>query len=365
MTDIAIRFAAIVIGLIGLFLYFRSIVRVMLLNRRERDFVEVWARFGAVTIVHALAGNGRDYQRVQRMQAWALPLFIFFAVATWFLLVQLSFSIILWALRTEPSWARAFSSSGSALSTLGFLTPSTLLGEYLAVFEAAIGLAVVILMFTFVPGYQAAIQVRERKVGWLYARTGQHPNCLSLLKSLKTSGRLDDPEVWHDWEHWFRGVLETHSIAPILAYVPSIYSGTTWVSASAAVLNTTSLLLATLDNKQTDAARICRETGVTMVRLIASELHRDIPIKDRASSHLEAHAIAIFDQLYDKMHELDLPIKTDKEACREKFVALRAEYESSLHHIARSTLMSLEELESLHHASHHASVAAPHADGIA
>ena len=129
----------------------------MLLNRHERDFVEVWARFGAVIIVHGLAGRGREYRHVQRMQAWLLPLFIFFAVTTWFLLVLLSFTMILWALRTEPGSARALSSSGSALSTLGFLTPSTLFGEYLAVFEAAIGLAIVILLFTFVPGYLAAI----------------------------------------------------------------------------------------------------------------------------------------------------------------------------------------------------------------
>ena len=92
--------------------------------------------------------------------------------------------------------------------------------------------------------------MRERKVGWLYARTGRHPNCLSLLEALKASGRLNDPGVWHDWEHWFRGVLETHSIAPILTYVPSVYSGTTWVSASAAVLDTTSLLLATLETSR-------------------------------------------------------------------------------------------------------------------
>jgi len=363
MMGNALRLAAIVIGLIGLFLYFRSIVRVMLLNRRERDFVEVWARFGAVTIVHGLAGRGREYRHVQRMQAWSLPLFIFFAVTTWFLLVLLSFTCILWALRTEPSWARALSSSGSALSTLGFLTPSTLLGEYLAIFEAAIGLAIVILLFTFVPGYLAAIQVRERKVGWLYARTGRHPNCLSLLEALNTSGRLNDSGVWHDWENWFRGVLETHSISPILAYVPSVYSGTTWVSASAAVLDATSLLLATLDNRQTDAARICRETGVTLVRLIARELHRHRAIEDRPGSNLDAQAIKIFDQLYDRLHELNLPIKTNKEECRERFVTLRAEYESDLRHIARSTLMPIEELGI--HASHDTSVAASHTDTIA
>lgn len=59
-----------------------------------------------------------------------------------------------------------------------------------------------------------------------------------------------------------------------------------------------------------------------MVRLIVNELHRDRAIEERDSSRLEADAITIFDQLYDKLHELNLPIKT-KEECRERSVTLR------------------------------------------
>jgi hypothetical protein len=351
MMDSALRVSSMAIGLLGLVLYFQSIVRVTLLNRRERDFVERGARFGAMTIIHGLAGSGRSYQYVQRIQAWALPLFIFFSVTTWFLLVQFSFTLVLWALRAEPSWVRAFISSGSALSTLGFRTPSTLLGEYLAIFEAAVGLAIVILLFTFVPGYQAAIQVRERKVGWLCARTGRHPNVVSLLEALKNSGQLNDPEAWEDWETWFRGVHETHSIAPILACVPSIYRGTTWVVVSAAVLDATSLLVAALDYKQTNAARICRETGVTTVRLIASGLHGDVPIESPANSHLDANMNAAFDQLYDQLLEQGLLLKANKDECRKTFGNLRSEYEASIRYIAKSTLMPIEELGMLHSAA--------------
>lgn len=349
--DISLRVIAVFIGFLCVFLYFRSIVRVMLLNRRERDFVEHGARFAAVSIVHAFAGSGHDYDRVQRVQAWVLPLFIFFAVTSWFLLVQLAFAFILWGLQIESPWLHAFSASGSALSTLGFMTPSDLRGEFLAIYEAAIGLAVIILLFTFVPGYQAAIQIRERKVGWLYARTGRRPTSSSLLESLQRSGHLDHiSSVWEDWETWFRGVLETHSISPILAYVPAVYRGTTWVGAAAAVLDATSLLEACVDPKLTQAARTCRETGVTALRVIAIELHRTIPDDAWASHRVDSKLIASFDHLYDKLVEIGLPVKANKDECREMFITLRAEYEASIRHIAHSTLMPIEEPWVLPHA---------------
>lgn len=348
--DSTIRILAIIVGIAAICLYFRSIVRVVLINRRERDFVERWARFGAVSIVHGLATK-KDYTRTQRIQAWVLPLFIFFAVACWFLLVQLGFMLILWGLRAESSWAYAFTASGSALSTLGFKTPPSLIGEFLAIFEAAIGLAVVILLFTFVPGYQAAIQIRERKVGWLYARTGRRPTSSSLLESLQRSGQIEHHSaVWEDWEVWFRGVLETHSISPILAYVPAVYRGTSWVGAAAAVLDATSLLVACLAPKHTEAARICRETGVNALKLIAIELNPTIPADVWADTTVDPKLIARFDHLYDKLGEIGLPTEQNREACRQTFITLRAEYETSVRLLANSTLMPIEEPWILPHA---------------
>lgn len=338
-----LRIAAVVIGALGVIAYYRSIVRVMFLNRRERDIVELCARFVAVSVLHGLAGDGHNHGRVRRMQAWTLPLFIFLAVTTWFLLVQLSFSLIILGLNVKPEWPHAFATSGSALSTLGFSTPPSLLGEYLAVFEAAIGLAIIVLLFTFVPGYQTAIQVRERKIGWLDARTGEHPTCLSLLEWLKVSARFNDSSVWEDWEAWFRGILETHSLSPILAYVPSVYGGTNWVAASAAVLDTISLLLASTDSKNTQAERICRETGVRALRLIATELHGDVPLEAPGSDRADMHLTGGFDQFYEKLVETNFPITASKESCRDAFTALRAEYEPSVRLISKSTLMPIDE----------------------
>ena len=50
-----------------------------------------------------------------------------------------------------------------------------------------------------------------------------------------------------------------------------------------------------------------------------------------------------FDQLYDELVETGLPLKIDRDKCRDAFGALRAEYEGSIRYISRSTLMPVEE----------------------
>ncbi len=335
----ALRVIAVLIGLFLLFIYFRSIVRVVLLNRRERDLIGRFAGLTAVAVIHAIAGDARDHDRVQRLQAWTMPLYIFIAVVIWFLLVQVAFMFILVGTGVETRWAHAFSVSGSALSTLGFATPPGLLGQYLAIYEAGIGLAIVILLFTFVPGYQAAIQVRERRVGWLYSRTGQHPNAVSLLQAQQREGELKDSS-WEPWEAWFRGVLETHSLSPVLCYVPSIYRGTNWVGATAAVLDTTSLVLAALEPQHTNGARLCRESGVMAVQTIAEEIAGNERVIMQAGELSDA--LPDFGRLYDQLKSLGLPVTASQDVCREAFIKLRSEYQPSLHYLSKTTLMPIE-----------------------
>lgn len=342
--DTLIHIVAVLLGLFGLFTYFRSVIRVMLLNWRERDVVSHSAGVMAVAAVRRFSDIEPAYERIQRSQAWIFPIFIILSVVSWFLLVQISFTFILWGVKAETSFPYAFTASGSALSTLGFKTPPSLLGEFLAIFEGAMGLAIVVLMFSFVPGYLAAVQARERKVGWLYARTGRHPTCVSFFDALDAAAeKIDDTGVWEEWESWFRGIYETHATAPILAYAPSIYRGTNWVGAAAAVLDTASLLMSTLEPKQTNAARICRHSGVGTVKLIAEELPGNIPLETHSGTNLQPHVAAAFDRLYDKLAAGGMPVNGDKEKSRETFAALRAEYEPSLRHISKVTLMPIEE----------------------
>jgi hypothetical protein len=143
-------------------------------------------------------------------------------------LVQAGFSLLIWCSQAEYNLLQAIIASGSALSTLGFLTPPGIAGQLLSIPEGAMGLGIVVFLFTFIPGYQTTIQAREVKVAWLYARTGSEPVGFALVEWFHRSGRPGDmPEVWEEWEVWFRNLIETHTLAPVLGFVPTVHRNQT------------------------------------------------------------------------------------------------------------------------------------------
>ena len=89
----------------------------------------------------------------------------------------------------EHSVLQAVIASDSALSTLGFLTLPGIAGQLLAIPEGAMGLGIVVFFFTFIPGYQTAIQAGEVRVAWLYARAGIGMANFGLVEWLQRSGR--------------------------------------------------------------------------------------------------------------------------------------------------------------------------------
>jgi hypothetical protein len=338
---IALYALAAVTGIILLTLYFRSIVVVALLNSKSNDIFERIARRTAVAIVQRFIGKDTSYEHIQRRQAWIMPLFTLFAVVTWFLLVQLAFTGILWGLRIEPEFWRALSASGSALSTLGYLTPSSLIGEYLAVFQAAIGLAVVMLLFTFVPGYQASVQTRERKVGWLYARADHEANSERYVSWLLANND-GVQHGWEDWEHWFRGIRETHTLSPILAYVPSIYPGTSWLATSSAVLDAATAVTACLGPKTPSSVSICRREGTVTMQLIAASLGI---AKLPAETAPQPSAVPRFHGLYEAIVAAGLPVVGDQSECLRNYTAMRAEYAPYIRQVAAATLTPMKRLD--------------------
>jgi hypothetical protein len=340
---IALYALAAVTGIFLLTLYFRSIVVVALLNSKSRDIFERTARKTAVAIVQRFIGKNASYEEIQHRQAWIMPLFTLLAVLTWFLLVQIAFTGILWGLRIEPDFWRALSASGSALSTLGYLTPSSLAGEYLAVFQAAIGLAVVMLLFTFVPGYQASVHVRERKVGWLYARADQEANSERYVGWLLT--RKDGDGIrhgWEDWEHWFRGIRETHTLSPILAYVPSIYPGTSWLATASAILDSATALIACLGPDEAPEAGICLREGAMTMKLIAAALDVDTRVSTLPPA---PSTVPRFHGLYDALVAAGLPVVGDKASCLQTYSAMREDYAPYIRQVAAATMTPMRRLD--------------------
>ena len=336
--DLLLRIGGSLIGLMMVLAFLRSIAQVALINRQGGDWLSRHVGRLVYTTVARVARRRRSYDRIQDALAWILPIYMLLLITTWFALVQVGFSLLIWSSQAEHSWLQAFIASGSALSTLGFLTPPGTAGQLLAIPEGAMGLGIVVFLFTFIPGYQTAIQARELKVAWLYARVGAEPANFELVEWLQLSGRLDDSDVWEDWEEWFRNLAQNLTLAPVLAFVPTVHSNQTWLIAAVIMLDSASFYLSALDAKAQPAALLSHTTGVNALRLIAAQLgNHHLPERARsAGSQLDR---TTFDTVCDRLAALGAPVKSDRDECWRRFCALRQEYEVYLPRLAKRLLI--------------------------
>jgi hypothetical protein len=342
MMDLLLRIGGALAGLAMVFAFLRSVLQVAVVNRRKVDWLARRVGCFVYTILARQALNRRSYDQIQDVLAWSLPLYILLLIMVWFILVQAGFSLLIWSSQAEHSLLQAVIASGSALSTLGFLTPPETAGRLLAIPEGAIGLGVVVFFFTFIPSYQTAIQAREVRVAWLYARACIGIANFGLIEWIQRSGSVVDMSgLWEDWEGWFRNLVETHTLAPVLAFVPSVHRGQTWLVAAAAVLDAASFCLSTLDTKGLPSATVCHTTGVNALRLLAAELadHRavDSPISESARFGRVG-----FDAACERLATLGAQVKGDRDTCWGRFTELRSEYESFLSRLAVSLLVPFD-----------------------
>ena len=171
------------LGLWLLFLILRSMIRIALMSRHYRDFfAHATGRTVHMTISLCLCNNRGKAAR-HRVLLWYFPTYMLSLIFVYFLGAMVAFLLLYWGTGAVDTWRQALLASGSALNTLGFATPTTVAGQFLAIPEGALGLGIVVFLFTFIPGYQAVIRSREDKTSWLYVRTGDPDRKSTRLNS--------------------------------------------------------------------------------------------------------------------------------------------------------------------------------------
>jgi hypothetical protein len=342
MADLLPRLGALLAGVAALVVFAQSAARAALINRHRGDRLANTIARLVFSAVSRTVPTRRHYDAIQDACAWVLPLYMVALIASWFVLVQVGFALLLWAARIESSLLQALIASGSALSTLGFLTPPHPFGQFLAILEGATGLGVVVFFFTFIPGYQATLQARELQVSWLYSRAGSNPCGFSLIEWLHEPGNSSDPgSLWEDWETWFQLLSRSLALAPVLTFVPTYHRGQTWLAAAATILDTTSFYISTLEGAGLPQASVCRTVGVEALRLLARPLDsRSPPVPNSETCDC---ARLLFDVTCMRIAALGAPVSADLDASWKRFIALREEYEDSLAILAQRLLIPTEE----------------------
>jgi len=269
MTHILIS----MLGLWFLFLILLSMSRIALINRHYRDFfAEMTDRVVHTSVSLRLRGN-RDTIAVHSTLLWLFPCYLLCLILVYFAGAMVAFALLYWGTGAASTWHQSLLASGSALNTLGFAVPATIAGQWLAIPEGALGLGIVVFLFTFIPGYQAVIRAREDKTSWLYVRTGDRPTGVSLLEWCQRAGIARNMrDVWESWEDWFRMLGDTHSVLPMLSMSPSVQNNQSWVLAAAAVLDAATLAASSMNTEDAESARICVRTGTRAFLAIADAL---------------------------------------------------------------------------------------------
>jgi hypothetical protein len=298
-------------------------IRIALMNRHYRDFFAELSGRVVYRVVALRLSRNRDAGALHRVLLWVFPAYILSLIFVYFVGAMSAFTFLYWGTHAVNSWREAFLASGSALNTLGFATPASIAGQWLAVPEGALGLGIVVFLFTFIPGYQAVIRSREDKTSWLYTRIGDHPTGTALLEWCQRAGIAGDMrDVWEDWEDWFRMLADTHSVLPMLTLSPSVQEGQSWVLAAAAVLAAARAASST-ETKDAESAKICVCTGTRAFVAIADALGRACSTR-RGSARIPSMS------------------GVNPEARREEFLSLRMRYEEALFFVARRTFAPLD-----------------------
>jgi hypothetical protein len=338
---------AAVFGVVLLFTILRSMIRIALMNCHSRDFFAAFtgrAVYAAAAL--RLRGN-RDAGATHRVLLWFFPVYILSLIVVYFLGAMTAFAFLYWGTGAVGNWRQAFISSGSGLNTLGFATPTTIAGQWLSIPEGALGLGLVVFLFTFIPGYQAVIRAREDRTSWLYVRVGSPPTGVRFLECCQLAGSATDmKDIWEAWEDWFRMLGDTHSVLPMLTMSPSVQSDQSWVLAAAAVLHAAALTASSIEGRDTETSKVCVRTGARAFVAIADALGQV-----HGPVHEEGHRPSRkdYDALRDRLSSAGIPLRptSGREAQWEEFLLLRDQYEDALLFVASRTLAPIDGIQAL------------------
>jgi len=319
-------------------------IRIALINRHYQDFFAELAGRAVYTAVSLRLGRKRDTTNLHPVLLWFFPAYLLLLILVYFLGAMTAFVLLYWGIGAVSSWHQAFLASGSALNTLGFATPTTGAGQWLAIPEGALGLGIVVFLFTFIPGYQTVIRSREDKTSWLYVRAGDRPTGVALLEWCHRAGITGDMrDVWETWEDWFRMLGDTHSVLPMLALSPSVQQNQSWVVAAAAVLDAATFAAGSLVIEDAEAARICMRTGTRAFLAIADALGRTCPASARVAACTSREE---YESMRSRLRASGLILRSaiDLDAQWQEFLMLRRQYQEALFFVARHTFTPMDGL---------------------
>ncbi|MBV9387297.1 MAG: two pore domain potassium channel family protein [Chroococcidiopsidaceae cyanobacterium CP_BM_ER_R8_30] len=202
------------------------------------------------------------------------PLSLILELLVWVVSLICGYGLMLHALHSQlrpitDNFGTALYLAGTSLFTLGSNNVApTGITRVIVLAAAASGVAVMSLTIALLFSLYSSFQRRETLVVLLDTRAGTPPSGLRLLENYTQLGLTDElPIAFAAWEVWSAEVFESHRAYPILPYFRSNTENTSWLGALGAVLDACTLLLTTVESKESyGTARLMHSTGCRVLQ---------------------------------------------------------------------------------------------------
>jgi hypothetical protein len=285
-----------------------------------------------------LIGRGqRSARELDGRLAFYAPTSLLVLPAVWLTAVLLAFAAAFWAIDGDGVW-NALETSGSSLLTLGFQHPGSRITTLLSFVEAAVGLALLALLITYLPTIYGAFTRREAFVSLLEVRAGTPPWAVDLLLRSHRIGLLErNDELFERAQLWFSDIEESHSSIGSLVFFRSPQPERSWVAAAGTVLDAAAITLAAVDRPADPHAALCIRSGYLCLRRIADFYDVDHDVDPGADDPISIRRDE-FDDALDRLAADGTPLKADRDQAWRDFAGWRVNYDAVLLQLAHLTM---------------------------
>lgn len=263
-----------------------------------------------------------DEDRAHGVMVHAGPLAILALPLTWLCASWLGYATIFWAI-DRGGFGDALVVSGSSLFTLGFERPHGVGGAVAAFSDAAVGLALLAIVISYLPALNAGFQRRESVIATLDARAGVPPRAVTLIERHFRFSSVDFLDrLWSEWETWIVDVGQTHTTHPLLTLFRSGEPAHAWTNGVGAMIDAANFRLSAIaaSGPGNASAWFFYRAATGVLARIAAFFRLDL----RPSDAIDR---AEFEAELDRLGELGVPIVADRDQAFAWFLGRWQEYE--------------------------------------
>src|SRR5580700_8219236 len=330
-------------ALVGAFLILAngwSVIGTVVVPRRIRSRLTRAVAIAVDTTFHFVADHFDSYEPRDRILATQGPIQLILQIVAWLAIFELGFGMLMWPFMGNTGFLGGLEQAGSALCTLGYLTPRSSPVAALDSLAALSGLGTVALQIGYLPTLYAAFNRREALVTLLDSRAGVPswgPELLArthygLGSGISAVGQL--PELFEDWEQWSADVSESHTTYVSLVWFRSPRPLSSWVTSQLAILDAAALYLALLPNGTgLVQARLCLRGGFTCLGNIARALRMPIPENADPNDGISL-SYDDFVGAVERLRKVDFPLQRPIEEAWLDFLGWRVNYEAAAYALA-------------------------------